>query len=206
MAALEQAIADGDAEAAKENFHAAMMIFKEISGKEWQDRPSNVGNDGSDGLSGLLARMQAYADNLELVAKKNSVTVDFAGLDRLFARASQQVADGQSDAALKTIHEAKETIKMINKEIRGEVSEHGSKRSLAYAAKYIERLDGMIEESKERGAADQTVAQLRADLDTARETLEMIKQHVKDGKPHDAGELLRDLAKQLRSIKAALGS
>ncbi|RNJ79233.1 MAG: hypothetical protein D9C04_05305, partial [Nitrosopumilus sp. B06] len=72
------------------------------------------------------------------------------------------------------------------------------------AAKYIERLDDMINKSEKQGAPDQTISQLREDLDAARGTLEMIRQHVKDSA--DAGDLLRDLAKQLRSIKAALAS
>ncbi|RNJ75755.1 MAG: hypothetical protein EB828_04370, partial [Nitrosopumilus sp. D6] len=175
----------------------------EISGKQWHG-PSKAHSDGSDSLSGLLARMQAYADNLEAIAKKNSMTTDFAELDRLFARASQQIADGQPDAALETLRDAKKTIKMINRELRGEVSEHESRRSLAYAAKYIERLDDMINKSEKQGASDQTISQLREDLDAARGTLEMIRQHAKDNA--DAGDLLRDLAKQLRSIKAALAS
>ena len=174
--ALERALRSDDAGSVKENFLSAMKIFKEISRYlATSDTASDVASQAESAPvrdtvrdpSNNLQRLQGYVDSLKIIAKKHHTSIDFSELDELFVKARQQISDHQFALALETLHEIKETIVDVKKELREEASKHESQRANEYAEKYLEQLDRLIEHAKKQGVADEIIEK----LETAKENL-----------------------------------
>ena len=173
--ALEKALRSDDIEAAKKHFLSAMKIFKEISRHlATSDTVSDVAPQTESTVrstikdpSNDLQRLQAYVNSLKTIAKKHNATIDFSDLDELFAEARKQINDKQFELALETLHEIKETVVKVNKELREEASKQESQRANEYAKKYLEQLDRLIENAKKQGVADEIIKK----LETAKENL-----------------------------------
>ena len=174
--ALEKALRSDDISSAKEHFLSAMKIFKEISRHltssnsvsdvSPQAESSSVRDTVRD-PSNDLQRLQVYVDSLKTIAKKHDASIDFSELDESFKQARQQISDHQFAQALDTIHEIKEAIVEINKELREKASKQESQRAKVYAQKYLEQLDRLIENAKKQGVSDEIIERLEA----ARENL-----------------------------------
>ncbi len=170
--ALERALASDDAGSAKKYFLSAMKIFKELS---IQLTTSDIVPDAAtDSMStavrdpsNLLQRLQGYVDSLKTIAKKHNASINFSELDELFAKSKLQISDHQFALALETLHEIKETIVEVKKELHEEASIHESQRANEYAKKYLEQLDRLIEHAKKQGVADEIIEK----LETAKENL-----------------------------------
>lgn len=172
--ALEKSLRNDDISSAKEHFLSAMKIFKEIS-RHLTSSVSDVApqaesasvRDDVRNPSNDLQRLQVYVNSLKTIAKKHDASIDFSELDELFTKARQQIADHQFAKALDTIHEIKETIVDVNKELREKASKQESQRAKEYAQKYLEQLDRLIENAKKQGVSDEIIEK----LETARENL-----------------------------------
>ncbi len=144
-----------------------MKIFKEISRHlttsvsdvSSQDEISSV-RDTAKNPSNDLQRLQSYLNNLKTIAKKHDASIDFSELDELVVKARQQIGDHQFAQALDTIHEIKETIVDVNKELREKASKQESQRAKVYAQKYLEQLDRLIENAKKQGVSDEIIEKL----------------------------------------------
>lgn len=184
---LEKSLRSDDVSAAKEHFLSAMKIFKEISrgmttvsDVTSQDESSSV-RDNAKNPSNDLQRLQAYVNNLKTIAKKYDTSIDFSKLDESFSKARQQISDHQFTQALDTIREIKETIVDVNKELREEASKKESQRAKAYAQKYLEQLDRLIENAKKQGLSDEIIGKLESakedlsSMDDPRQIIEEIR-------------------------------
>jgi ribosomal protein S20 len=167
---LEKSLRSDDINSAKEHFLSAMKIFKEIS-RHLTSSVSDVATQAESSSvrdpSGDLQRLQVYVKSLKTIAKKYDTSIDFSELDELFTKARQQISDHQFAQALDTIHEIKETIVDINKELREKASKQESQRAKEYAQKYLEQLDRLIENAKKQGVSDEIIEK----LESARENL-----------------------------------
>jgi len=174
---LEKSLQSDDASAAKEHFLSAMKIFKEIS-RHLTTSVSDVASqddtlsvrDTAKNPSNDLQRLQSYLDNLRTIAKKHDASIDFSELDELVVKARQQIDEHQFTQALDTIHEIKETIVDVNKELREKASKQESQRAKVYAQKYLEQLDRLIENAKKQGVSDEIIEK----LESAKENLSSI--------------------------------
>jgi len=182
--ALEKAIGSNDAESAKKYFLSAMKIFREISRQLTtsdttpQTELASMSTTVRD-PSNALQRLQGYVDSLKTIAKKHNASIDFSELDKLFTKARQQISDHQFALALETLHEIEEIIVKVKKELREEASKHESQRANAYAKKYLEQLDRLIEHAKKQGVADEIIEKLetaKVNLSSADNPREIIKE------------------------------
>lgn len=182
--ALEKALKSDDAESAKKYFLSAMKIFTEISRQlATFDTTSQAEMDSVRGdvknPSNALQRLQGYVDSLKTIAKKHNASIDFSELDKLFAKARQQTSAHQFVLALETLHEIKETIVEVKKELREEASKHESQRANEYAKKYLEQLDRLIKNAKKQGVANEIIEKLeiaKENLSSANNPSEIIKE------------------------------
>ena len=174
--ALEKALRSDNISSAKEHFLSAMKIFKEISKHlATSDTVSDVASQTESASvrdtvrdpSNDLQRLQAYVNSLKTISKKHDASIDFSGLDALFTEARKQISDHQFAQALETLHEIKETIVKVNKELREKASKQESQRANEYAQKYLEQLDRLIENAKKQGVSDEIIEK----LETAKENL-----------------------------------
>jgi flagellin-specific chaperone FliS len=167
--ALEKALKNNDVSSAKEHFLSAMKIFKEISrhltssnsvsDATPQAELSSV-RDTAKNPSNDLQRLQVYVNSLKTIAKKHDASIDFSELNELFTKARQQISDKEFTQALDTLHEIKETIVDVNKELREKASKQESQRANEYAQKYLEQLDRLIENAKKQGVSDEIIQKL----------------------------------------------
>ncbi len=168
---LEESIKNNDADSAKNQFLSAMRIFKEIS-----QQLSNI-NSTQPEMTTLkastkdpsidLKRMQDYTNNLKIIAKKYSTSIDFSELDNLFVTARKQVSDKQFDDAVETIGKIKQITVDLNNKIREYASQQEQSRARAYAQTYLEQLDRLIENAKSQGLSENIIEK----LETAKENL-----------------------------------
>ena len=171
VTALEKALRSDNVASAKEHFLSAMKIFTEIS------RHLSTANTASDAApqteaasvpvrptvkdpTSDLQRLQGYVNSLKTIAKKYDAVIDFSVLDELFTQARKEISNKQFAQALETLHDIKEAIVKVNKELREEASKQESQRAKAYAQKYLEQLDRLIEHAKKQGVSDEIIERL----------------------------------------------
>lgn len=168
---LEESIKNNDVDSAKNQFLSAMRIFKEIS-----QQLSNIKSTQPEMItfkaptkdpSADLKRMQDYANNLKIIAKKYSTSIDFSELDDLFVAARKQISDKQFDDAVETIGKIKLITVDLNNKIREYASQQEQSRARAYAQTYLEQLDRLIENAKNQGLSENIIQK----LETAKENL-----------------------------------
>ena len=150
-----------------------MKIFTEISRQ--LTTPNAMSQTETDSVklavkdpSNDLKRLQVYVNSLKTIAKKYNTSID-SELDGLFAKARQQITDHQFALASDTLHEIKETIVGVNKELRQETSKQESLRAKEYAQRYLEQLDRLIENAIKQDVADEIIEK----LETAKENLSL---------------------------------
>ena len=167
--ALEKALRSDNIDSAKEHFLSAMKIFKEISRHlAASDRVSDTAPQAESASvastdkdpSNDLKRLQVYVESLKNIVKKHDASINFSKVDILFAEARDQINNHQFELALETLHEIKAAIVEINKELREEASKQESQRAKAYAQKYLEKLDRLIEHAKKKGVSDEIIEKL----------------------------------------------
>ena len=150
--ALTQALEKGDIDSAKTHFLSSMKIFKEISQNLTQNetRKITVVYETNEYVSNLL-KLYKYTNSLKQIAEKYQILIDFSILDSMFETARDQINSKQFDDAKTSLVKITQTIKDIEKQIREQASQHEPERAKQYAQKYVEQLDRLIENAKNRG-------------------------------------------------------
>ena len=181
--ALEESLRNNEIDLAKQHFLSAMRIFKEVSQQLSinQSSPAEIATlkATAEDPSADLLRMQNYVDNLKIIAKKYNTSVDFSELDSLFVTAKKQIIDRQFDDALQTISKIKQITVDFNNKIREYASQQEQSRAKEYAQKYLEQLDRLIENAKNKGLSEDIIQKLetaRENLSSATNPHEIIKQ------------------------------
>ena len=181
--ALEESLKNNETDLAKQHFLSAMRIFKEVS-QQLSTNPSPQVEMATlkatvEDPSADLLRMQNYVDNLKSIAKKYNTSVDFSEIDDLFVTAKKQIIDRQFDDALQTISKIKQITMDFNNKIREYASQQEQSRAKEYAQKYLEQLDRLIENAKNKGLSEDIIQKLetaRENLSSATNPHEIIKQ------------------------------
>ena len=150
--ALTQALENSDIDSAKIHFLSAMKIFKEISQNltQHETQKITVGYETNEYVSSLL-KLYKYTSSLKQIAEKYQITIDFSILDGMFETTRDQINSKQFDNAKTSLAQITQTIKDIEKQIREQASQHEPERAKQYAQKYVEQLDRLIENAKNRG-------------------------------------------------------
>ena len=181
--ALEESLKNNEIDLAKQHFLSAMRIFKEVSQQLSINQSSQVEmatlKATAEDPSADLLRMQNYVDNLKTIAKKYNTSVDFSEIDDLFVTAKKQIIDRQFDDALQTISKIKQITVDFNNKIREYASQQEQSRAKEYAQKYLEQLDRLIENAKNKGLSEDIIQKLetaRENLSSATNPHEIIKQ------------------------------
>ena len=180
---LEESLKNNEIDLAKQHFLSAMRIFKEVSQQLSinQSSPTEMATlkATAEDPSADLLRMQNYVDNLRTIAKKYNTSVDFSEIDDLFVTAKKQIIDRQFDDALQTISKIKQITVDFNNKIREYASQQEQSRAKEYAQKYLEQLDRLIENAKNKGLSEDIIQKLetaRENLSSATNPHEIIKQ------------------------------
>ena len=181
--ALEESLKNNEIDLAKQHFLSAMRIFKEVSQQLSinQSSPAEIATlkATAEDPSADLLRMQNYVDNLKIIAKKYNTSVNFSDIDNLFVTAKKQIIDRQFDDALQTISKIKQITVDFNNKIREYASQQEQTRAKEYAQKYLEQLDRLIENAKNKGLSEDIIQKLetaRENLSSATDPHEIIKQ------------------------------
>jgi len=181
---LEESIKNNDEDSAKTHFLSAMRIFKAISQqlsnlKSSQPEMATLKATSAKDPSADLKRMQDYVNNLKIIAKKYSTSIDFSELDDLFVAARKQISVKQFDDAVETISKIKQITVDFNNKIREYASQQEQSRATAYAQTYLEQLDRLIENAKSQGLSENIIQKLetaKANLSLTTDPHEIIKQ------------------------------
>lgn len=179
---LEESIKKNDSDSAKKYFLSAMRIFKEISqqlSNIKSPQPERITLKTTANSLADIARMQDYVNNLKIIAKKYSTSIDFSELDTLFVTAKKQISDKQFDDAVETIDKIKQMIVDFSNKIREYASQQEQSRAIAYAQIYLEQLDRLIENAKSQGFSEKIIQKLetvKENLSSTTNPQEIIKQ------------------------------
>ena len=167
---LDESLQNNDIESAKGHFLSAMKIFKEISKYlSPADTSSQINSlsEESKKLSANLTRLHVHVENLKLITENHNVSFDYSEIDNLFIQAKQHLINNQIPETIDVI----DRIKSIITDVKFKLHEHAltqeSHRAKEYAQKYLERLDRLIEQAKQK----QIPSEIIENLENSREIL-----------------------------------
>ena len=164
---LVEAASIEDTPAARQHFLSAMTIFNEIIQKI-SERPATAEAALSDSavsvdtsrLAHELDRLELYITQLDRIAINNGFELDSSQSDKLIEQARNDLREGNSDSAISSIQEIKQSITDLNQILKEKTREYTTVRAKTLAGKHLDDLDRLIEEAKETGVSDETLDKL----------------------------------------------
>ena len=165
---LVEAVSIEDVPTARQHFLSAMTIFNEII-QQISDRPSTAeaalsdaapSNVDTSRITHELYRLELYITQLQRIAINNGFELDSSESEKLIEQARNDLREGNSDSAISTIQEIKQSITELNQILKEKTREYTTVRAKTLAGKHLEDLDRLIEESKETGVSDDVLDRL----------------------------------------------
>jgi outer membrane murein-binding lipoprotein Lpp len=164
---LIEAAKNEDDTATKQHFLSAMKIFNDIiqqisertsaSESALSNLPTTV---DTSRITNELDRLERYVSQLKRIAINNEFGLDSSKCDGLIAQARNDLRDGNSDSAISTIQEIKQSITELNQILKEKTREYATDRAKTLAGKHLEDLDRLIEEAEEMEVSDDTIDRL----------------------------------------------
>jgi len=164
---LIEAAKNEDDTATKQHFLSAMKIFNDIiqqisertsaSESALSNLPITV---DTSRIANELDRLERYVNQLKRIAINNEFGLDSSKCDGLIAQARNDLRDGNSDSAISTIQEIKQSITELNQILKEKTREYATDRAKTLAGKHLEDLDRLIEEAEEMEVSDDTIDRL----------------------------------------------
>jgi len=164
---LIEAAKNEDDTATKQHFLSAMKIFNDIiqqisertsaSESALSNLPITV---DTSRIANELDRLERYVNQLKRIAINNEFGLDSSKCDGLIAQARNDLRDGNSDSAISTIQEIKQSITELNQILKEKTREYTTDRAKTLAGKHLEDLDRLIEEAEEMEVSDDTIDRL----------------------------------------------
>jgi hypothetical protein len=156
-----------DVPAARQHFLSAMTIFNDII-QQISERPSTSEAALSDSAVSVdtsriafeLDRLERYVAQLKRIAINNGFDLDSSGLDDLIKQARNDLREGNSDSAISTIDEIKQSITELNQILREKTRQYTTDRAISLATKHLEDLDRLVAEAKDIGVSEGTLERL----------------------------------------------
>lgn len=178
---LTYSLVNDDLNSAKQHFLSSMKIFSEISRQLTTQANTEASTSQSQYVnpSNDLLRMHGYVTNLKSIANNQHAEIDFSTLDELFIKARNNISNNEFKEASQTIHEIKNTILEINKELRQKASQQQENRAQLFADKYLKQLDRLIEHSQKIGKSEEIIQKLESakeDLNLASTSAQVINE------------------------------
>ncbi len=193
--AMQQAMRTDDMESVKRHFLNAMNIFKKITMTLNQTDIQTSSTDVAESATvpqrdynSDLDRLKHLVSTLKSIARSQSV--DFAQVDALVNKATQQVRENDREGLHETIVQLKAHLDEIKKELRKHASQKTAEREIKFFSSMIDRL--------EQKDADQDL------LNEAKGMLTEFEQLIADGNYKDAKELKRALTDKIRQLYKSL--
>jgi outer membrane murein-binding lipoprotein Lpp len=164
---LIEAVRIEDVATARQHFLAAMTIFNDIiqqisertstSEAALSTSPTTV---DTSRIAQELDRLERYVGQLKRIAINNEFELDSSNCDGLIAQARNDIIDGNSDSAISTIKEIKQSIIELNQILKENTRQYTTDRAKTLAEKHLEDLDRLIEQAEEMEVSDGTIDRL----------------------------------------------
>ena len=164
---LIEAVRIEDVATARQHFLAAMTIFNDIiqqisertstSEAALSTSPTTV---DTSRIAQELDRLERYVGQLKRIAINNEFELDSSNCDGLIAQARNDLIDGNSDSAISTIKEIKQSIIELNQILKENTRQYTADRAKTLAEKHLEDLDVLIEQAEEMEVSDGTIDRL----------------------------------------------
>jgi hypothetical protein len=164
---LIEAVSNEDVTTARQHFLSAMTIFNEII-QQISERTATSEAALSDSSSPVdisriaheLDRLERYIGQLKRIAINNGFDLDTSHSDDLIEQAKNDLREGNSDSAISTIKDIKQTIIELNQILKEKTRQYTTDRAKTLAGKHLEDLDRLIEQAEEMGVSDDTIDRL----------------------------------------------
>jgi len=164
---LIEASRNEDIPAARQHFLSAMTMFNDII-QQISERTStsetalsaSPSTADTSRIAQELDRLERYVSQLKRIAINNEFGLDSSKCDGLIAQARNDLRDGNSDSAISTIQEIKQSITELNQILKEKTREYTTDRAKTLAGKHLEDLDRLIEEAEEMEVSDDTIDRL----------------------------------------------
>jgi hypothetical protein len=164
---LIEAVSNEDVTTARQHFLSAMTIFNEII-QQISERTATSEAALSDSSSPVdisriaqeLDRLERYIGQLKRIAINNGFDLDTSHSDDLIEQAKNDLREGNSDSAISTIKDIKQTIIELNQILKEKTRQYTTDRAKTLAGKHLEDLDRLIEQAEEMGISDDTIDRL----------------------------------------------
>jgi hypothetical protein len=163
---LIEAVNNEDVPAARQHFLSAMTIFNDII-QQISERPPTPETALSDSATvdtsrivQELDRLERYIAQLKRIAINNGFDLDSSKSDNLIEQVRSYLKEGNSDSAISTIQEIKQSIIELSQILKEKTRQYTTDRAKTLAEKHLEDLDKLIEQAKEMQVSDDTLDRL----------------------------------------------
>jgi hypothetical protein len=164
---LIEAASNEDVPAARHHFLSAMTIFNDIiqqiseetSTSEASLSASSITADTSR-IAQELDRLERYVGQLKRIAINNEFELNSSNYDGLIEQARNDLREGNSDSAISTIKEIKQSIIELNQILKENTRQYTTDRAKTLAEKHLKDLDRLIEQAEEMEVSDGTIDRL----------------------------------------------
>ena len=175
--AIEKAAQENDVASARQHFLNAMKIFNNISQKISESSETAQSSQPASRLSYELDRQIKYVERLKEIVIKNSLEIDFTGIEEQIRQAKNALNEGNLDP--QEIQQIKQSVLDINNSIKEKTSQVTEDKAKSFAQKHLEELDRLISQAKQLGISQNTIDRLieaRDNLDSASNVDQIIKE------------------------------
>lgn len=145
---VEAILNSTDADAAGENFLAAMQIFSEAF--QLMNENGQEPEDGQTYYAAVLERQARYYGQLLELAETYGVEAPGGELDGLFEQAADQIEAGDSGVAA-TLESINQMVGVLREQIGAVAAQEDAERALEYAALYVKHLERLVDNAEAMG-------------------------------------------------------
>jgi hypothetical protein len=163
----------GDAAEAKKHFLVAMKSFRQITQSFSDPTPistpptlaapkiTSEPQTPEFDYANALKRFEANINILKSVAAKNTLQVDFSRIDNLLQTAKSSQASGDTATLEKTFLELKTAGAELQTTIKDLVKARSDTRAVAFANKYVTKIDAVLAQAKELNLSEEQITKLQ---------------------------------------------
>jgi len=164
---LIEAESTKDVAIARQHFLSAMTIFNDII-QEISERTSTSDaalsasstTEDASRIAHELDRLERYIAQLKRIAINNSFDLDSSHSDDLIEQARNDLREGDSDSAISSIQEIKQSIIKLNQILKEKTRQYTTDRAKTLVEKHLEDLDRLIEQAEEMKVSDDIINRL----------------------------------------------
>lgn len=196
--ALSMSVNKQDIASSREHFLSAMKFFKQANDQlNSLNNTSNIQTTEKIQLQNQISKVEQIGHRLKTIAMGNNVNFNFTQFDLLLQKAKQEIDTGNIKDATLAIQKTHAITLEAHHSITEAANQRTFDRAKDFAAKQIERLDKLNSQTQNTTKLAPHPSALNSTLENAKDTADMMKKLVAEGKVSEALKIIQAYEKYM---------